>query len=113
MEQKKLDAVRKVLQDHEIKNYKVTVLDKVRKLVPVVRSCYDMFLQGGDDSLAWVFSIDGLFLLNLFRNYGQVDPRRRLLAQDIMMVGNQIPLMVLKEINGALNQSVVGLYICD
>nr|GEV13162.1 hypothetical protein [Tanacetum cinerariifolium] len=108
MEQKKLDAVRKVLRDYEIKDYKVTVLDKVRKLVPVVRSCYDMFLQGDDDSLAWIFSIDGIFLLNLFRNYGQVDPRRRLLAQDIMMVENQIPLMVLKEIDGALYQSAAS-----
>ncbi|GJW61697.1 putative UPF0481 protein [Tanacetum coccineum] len=72
MEQKKLDVVRKVLQDNGIKDFKITVLDKVGKLVPVVRSCYDMFLRGDDDSLAWIFAIDGLFLLNLFGSYGHV-----------------------------------------
>ncbi|GJW61695.1 putative UPF0481 protein [Tanacetum coccineum] len=72
MEQKKLDVVRKVLQDNGIKDFKITVLDKVGKLVPVVRSCYDIFLQGDDDSLAWIFAIDGLFLLNLFGSYGHV-----------------------------------------
>ncbi|PWA77459.1 hypothetical protein CTI12_AA224550 [Artemisia annua] len=72
MEQKKLDVLRKVLQDNEIKDYKLIVLDKVGKLVPIVRSCYDMFLQGDDDSLAWIFTIDGLFLLNLLHSYGHV-----------------------------------------
>nr|GEU90499.1 putative UPF0481 protein At3g02645 [Tanacetum cinerariifolium] len=72
MEQKKLDVVRKVLQDNGIKDFKIIVLDKVGKLVPVIRSCYDMFLQGDDDSLAWIFTIDGLFLLNLFGSYEHV-----------------------------------------
>ncbi|KAD2394316.1 hypothetical protein E3N88_41293 [Mikania micrantha] len=80
----------------------------MRKLVPIVRSCYDMFLEHDDELLTWVFVIDGLFLLNLFHNYNQpelpeVGQKKRLVAQDVLMVENQIPFMVLKEINDALH----------
>ncbi|KAI3775410.1 hypothetical protein L1987_49986 [Smallanthus sonchifolius] len=147
-----------ILKTYEIKDYKLHVLNKVRKFVPVVRSCYDMFLQHDDDSLARIFAIDGLFLLMLFHTYnGPIDerhvylatlaqiqnlgldeapkeievtahnqiewekklqvphlqpelpkigPKNRSLAQDIMMVENQIPFMVLKEIDETLQASL-------
>nr|GFA89881.1 hypothetical protein [Tanacetum cinerariifolium] len=70
MEQKKLASMRRVLKDdHKIKDFKLCVLDKVRKLVPIVRDCYNMFLESDEDSLSWVFAIDGIFLLDLFRSY--------------------------------------------
>nr|GFA32915.1 hypothetical protein [Tanacetum cinerariifolium] len=70
MEQKKLAAMRRVLKDdHKFKDFKLCVLDKVRKLVPIVRDCYNMFLESDEDSLSWVFAIDGIFLLDLFRSY--------------------------------------------
>nr|GEV94957.1 putative UPF0481 protein At3g02645 [Tanacetum cinerariifolium] len=70
MEQKKLAAMRRVLKDdHKIEDFKLCVLDKVRKLVPIVRDCYNMFLESDEDSLSWVFAIDGIFLLDLFRSY--------------------------------------------
>ncbi|MFS7981331.1 hypothetical protein Hanom_Chr10g00949661 [Helianthus anomalus] len=159
MEHKKVAVMRKVLKDYDIKDYKLQVLDKVRKFVPTVRSCYDMFLQDDDDSLARVFAIDGLFLLDLFRTYNatideyliylkrkvyiakvkakelnqhirqeelvvtvdnqieweeilgvdhhepelpEVGPKKRLVAQDVLLVENQIPFMALKEINQTL-----------
>ncbi|KAJ0654922.1 hypothetical protein HanLR1_Chr14g0512631 [Helianthus annuus] len=109
MEQKKLVVLQKVLQYHKIKDFRLNVLDKVQNLVPVIRACYEMFLQDDNVSLAWVSAIDGLFLLNLFETYDnkqvKVNPTQRLLAQDIMMVENQIPFMVLKEIHEALNTS--------
>ncbi|KAF5767463.1 hypothetical protein HanRHA438_Chr14g0634671 [Helianthus annuus] len=109
MEQKKLVVLQKVLQYHKIKDFRLDVLDKVENLVPVIRACYEMFLQDDNVSLAWVSAIDGLFLLNLFETYDnkqvKVNPTQRLLAQDIMMVENQIPFMVLKEIHEALNTS--------
>ncbi|KAD2394266.1 hypothetical protein E3N88_41243 [Mikania micrantha] len=103
MEQKKLDVMRKVLKDNDIKDYKLTILNNVKKVVPIVRSCYDMFLEHDDEHLTWVFAIDGLFLLDLFHNYNQselteVGLEKRLVAQDVLMVENQIPFMVLKEI---------------
>ncbi|KAL8242949.1 hypothetical protein R6Q59_013251 [Mikania micrantha] len=110
MEQKKLDVMRKVLQHHNIKDYKLTILNNVKKVVPIVRSCYDMFLEHDDEHLTWVFAIDGLFLLDLFHNYNQselteVGLEKRLVAQDVLMVENQIPFMVLKEIYEALHSS--------
>ncbi|KAL8189585.1 hypothetical protein R6Q57_029151 [Mikania cordata] len=190
MEQKKLGVIRKVLKDYEIKDYKLHVLDKVEKLVPIVRSCYDTFLQDDDDSLARIFAIDGLFLHNLLHTYNspieedneeyllflknkayeakrannefqlirlktddefrefvedqivnvdedplllrkeivvtadnqiqwenilhldhhqpklpKIGPKKRSMAQDIMMVENQIPFMVLKEISNTLHSS--------
>ncbi|KAD6795022.1 hypothetical protein E3N88_05918 [Mikania micrantha] len=166
MEQKKLGVLRKVLKDYEIKDYKLHVLKKVAKLVPIARSCYDMFLQDDDESLARIFAIDGLFLHNLLHTYNSpieedtqeyllflenkaqefsmfvedqivnVDPleivvtadnqiqwenilhlhhhqpklpeiglQKRSMAQDILMVENQIPFMVLKEINDTLHSS--------
>nr|XP_043627175.1 putative UPF0481 protein At3g02645 [Erigeron canadensis] len=119
MEQKKIAAVQGFLQYHNnIKDFHPTILDKMVKLVPAVRSCYDMFLQDDNVSLAWVFTIDGLFLLNLFHAYDldfsipsrrkNIDPRKRLLAQDLMMVENQIPFIVLREINEALHDPSSG-----
>ncbi|KAD2394264.1 hypothetical protein E3N88_41241 [Mikania micrantha] len=110
MEQKKLDVMRKILKDNDIKDYELTILNNVKKVVPIVRSCYDMFLEHDDEHLTWVFAIDGLFLLNIFHNYNQpelpkVGPKKRLVAQDVLMVENQIPFMVLKEIDEVLHPS--------
>ncbi|KAK9062754.1 hypothetical protein SSX86_019944 [Deinandra increscens subsp. villosa] len=109
MQQKKLVLLQKLLQDHKINDFRGAVLDKVKKLVPVIRACYDTFLQDDNVSMAWVFAIDGLFLLNLFQTsaikHPTLDPTKRLLAQDIMMVENQIPFLVLKEIHEALHSS--------
>ncbi|KAM0067060.1 hypothetical protein Hdeb2414_s0002g00056441 [Helianthus debilis subsp. tardiflorus] len=112
MEQKKLDVLQKVTKNKETKE---EVLVYVGKLVPMVRSCYDMFLQHNDGALALSFVIDGLFLRNLFNTYNysrdhrselpKVGPMERLVAQDLLMVENQIPFMVLEEIDKAL-------YVC-
>ncbi|XP_076951968.1 putative UPF0481 protein At3g02645 [Bidens hawaiensis] len=109
-EQKKLMLLQRVLKDRKIKDFGLTVVDRVKKCVHVIRACYDMFLQDDDDSLAWVLAIDGLFLLDLFTTYDRKQleadsTNKRLLVQDIMMVENQIPYMVLKEIQEALNSS--------
>ncbi|KAK9062755.1 hypothetical protein SSX86_019945 [Deinandra increscens subsp. villosa] len=109
MQQKKLVLLQRLLQDHKINDFRDAVLDKVKKRVPVIRACYDTFLQDDNVSMAWVFAIDGLFLLNLFQTsankHPTLDPTKRLLAQDIMMVENQIPFLVLKEIHEVLHSS--------
>ncbi|KAJ0744882.1 hypothetical protein HanPI659440_Chr10g0392651 [Helianthus annuus] len=185
MEQKKLAVIQRAIKTYNIKDYKLHILDKVRKLVPTVRSCYDMFLKDDDDTLARVFAIDGVFLLILLHTYNgptydyldylktkayetkqshddyvhlseqdaeyayamyqytgvmelhplllqkefvvtmdnqiewenalkdliapppefEVGPKKRLVAQDVLMVENQIPFMVLKEIEETLQAS--------
>ncbi|KAL8242940.1 hypothetical protein R6Q59_013242 [Mikania micrantha] len=77
-----------------------------------------MFLEHDDEHLTWVFAIDGLFLLNLFHNYNQpelteVGLKERMIAQDVLMVENQIPFMVLKEIDEALHPTSVVLKEID
>ncbi|KAJ0523803.1 hypothetical protein HanIR_Chr10g0497751 [Helianthus annuus] len=161
MEQKKLAVMRDTLQSFGVKNYDSFVND-VRNFVPSVRSCYDMFLEDDDESLARIFAIDCFFLFNLFGNYnnplsehipfllnkafetrqsledvikktfypdGQIpeavdnqnrwellregphrqnlvyDAKKRMVAKDILMVENQIPVMVLKFVVDCFNVS--------
>ncbi|KAK9048854.1 hypothetical protein SSX86_032179 [Deinandra increscens subsp. villosa] len=115
MQQKKLVRLQRLLQNHKIADFRGVVVHKVKNLVPVIRACYDSFLPDDNVSMAWVFAIDGLFLLHLFQltntdsdQIPKVDSTKRLLAQDIMMVENQIPFMLLKEINEALHSSSPG-----
>ncbi|KAM0017907.1 hypothetical protein Hdeb2414_s0027g00693271 [Helianthus debilis subsp. tardiflorus] len=68
MEQKKLAVMRKVLNDYDVKDF-VFIMHKLETFVPMIRSCYDMFLQIDDATLTTIYGIDGLFLLNLFRSY--------------------------------------------
>nr|GEW26616.1 hypothetical protein [Tanacetum cinerariifolium] len=130
MEQKKLVSVQRVLDYHEYLNFDISVLKEVRKLVPFVRASYDTFLEYDNVSMAWVFSIDALFLLYLLHPYDKErsdtieinvsgessspqsllkhptlvdDQTKRSLAQDIMMVENQIPFIVLNKVNEAIH----------
>ncbi|PWA77462.1 hypothetical protein CTI12_AA224580 [Artemisia annua] len=107
MEQKKLTVVQSVLQDRQINDFKV-VIEKIRKLVPLIRACYDMSLQDDDDTLAWVFAIDGVFLFEVIRKYNNDGIFHFPSIQDILMMENQIPFGVLKEIDDALMQPSSG-----
>ncbi|GKC27746.1 putative UPF0481 protein [Tanacetum coccineum] len=106
MEQKKLTVVQRVLQDRRINDFNF-IIDKIWKLVPLVRACYDMSLHDDDDSMAWVFAIDGVFLLEVISS--NKDGRFHFpYIQDILMMENQIPFEVLKEIDEALMQPSSG-----
>ncbi|THG18879.1 putative UPF0481 protein At3g02645 [Camellia sinensis] len=84
-----------------------------------VRACYHMYLDVEGETLAWIMAIDGLFLLDFLHNYHihmkensvsssattahLVDSTGRKLAHgtvlgDIMMLENQIPIFLLREI---------------
>ncbi|KAI3739268.1 hypothetical protein L2E82_29668 [Cichorium intybus] len=139
MEQRKLTAVRRILQYCKITDFEEEVLLKVCDRVRDIRGCYDIFLQDDDYFLARILTIDGLFLLFLFHSYNsgvdsgderyvlqqkskesnehivnvEVDTRRRLFAQDLMMAENQIPFTVLKEIDMALNSPSGNSIVSD
>lgn len=87
------------------------------KLVPSVRACYQMYLKANDLEIACAMAIDSLFLLELLCYYGVgkdtlaksdilcrlVDTAGTRLAQDgilrdTMMLENQIPIIVWKNI---------------
>ncbi|GKC08347.1 putative UPF0481 protein [Tanacetum coccineum] len=143
MEQKKLVSVQRVLDYHKDLNFEISVLQEVGKLVPFVRASYDTFLECDNVSMAWVFSIDALFLLYLLHPYDKEradlssctieikvpvdssspqslhthptvdDQTKRSLAQDIMMVENQIPFIVLNKVNEAIHPSENNKFLGD
>ncbi|MFS7982031.1 hypothetical protein Hanom_Chr10g00957971 [Helianthus anomalus] len=99
MEQNKLTALKRVLKPHQIHDCD-HIVEKVKKIVPLIRDCYDLYNDADDNMLAWLFTIDGMFLidrLHAYSNHGNVTE-----ANDLIMLENQIPLIVLKEIQKAL-----------
>jgi hypothetical protein len=67
----------------------------------VVSPCYDSFPETDEDAFAWLFAIDGLFLLDQLGVY--LDKGFAIDEKDLIMLENQIPLVVLKEIEKALS----------
>ncbi|KAM0017970.1 hypothetical protein Hdeb2414_s0027g00693961 [Helianthus debilis subsp. tardiflorus] len=100
MEQKKFTAVKRVLKPHQVHDYEQEFVEKVKKIVPLVRDCYDFYHDADDNMLAWLFTIDGMFLIDLLNAYSKGD--FGLKTNELIMLENQIPLIVLKEIQKAL-----------
>ena len=100
MEQNKLLAAQSVLKPNQISDSEDQVIKKVKEIIPVISTCYDFYLDRDDDSLAWLFAIDGLFLLHQLNAY--LINGDAIEAKDLFMLENQIPLIVLKEIQNAL-----------
>lgn len=90
----------------------------LRRLVPAIRSCYQMYLIDNDTAIALVMAIDGLFLFKLLCCYGigtealtssnilrgladhpaDIRLQQDGILRDTMMLENQIPILVLKNI---------------
>ncbi|XP_076909259.1 uncharacterized protein LOC143566439 [Bidens hawaiensis] len=114
MEQKKLAIMHSVLK---FKDSKDNLLNAFLDFAPMLSLYYDTFLEDRDTTLGMIFAIDGLFLLNLFRTYSykynsdrspelpKVGPMKRLEAQDILMLENQIPYIVFPVIDDILHPS--------
>ncbi|KAI3775407.1 hypothetical protein L1987_49983 [Smallanthus sonchifolius] len=100
MEQKKLTAVKRVLKPHQIIDFEQEIVEKVEEIVPLVRACYDLYHDAHDNMLAWLFAIDGMFLIDQLSAYSSPDFAME--ANDLIMLENQIPLIALKEIQKAI-----------
>ncbi|XP_075674801.1 putative UPF0481 protein At3g02645 [Castanea sativa] len=93
------------------------LIDNLIELIPSVRACYPIHSPGKEDEVACILAIDGLFLFELLLYYGigkdalaksdilrgLVDTAGARLGQDeilrdTMMLENQIPFIVLKNI---------------
>ncbi|KAK2995978.1 hypothetical protein RJ640_001886 [Escallonia rubra] len=105
MEKYKLATVKSSLSLEQILNFQELVIEKLKELEPVIRACYHKYLDHDGDALAWIIAIDGLFLLEILRGYGHVKHSQRrnlkqdaVLCGDVMMLENQIPVTLLKEI---------------
>ncbi|GKA36517.1 putative UPF0481 protein [Tanacetum coccineum] len=101
MEQKKLIAVRRVLKLHQIHDYKQQVVERVKQINPAICACYDSYLDSDYETLAWIFAIDGIFVIDELNTYSKCG--LAIEVNDLVKLENQIPLIVLKEIYKALS----------
>ncbi|KAI3524389.1 hypothetical protein L1887_03043 [Cichorium endivia] len=104
MEQNKLTSMKRVLKPHQFQDYEDRVVEKIREIIPIICACYDLYLDADDETMAWLFAIDGLFLIDQLGGYS--DHQFPIDAKDFIMLENQIPLIVLKEIKNTLSGGI-------
>ncbi|XP_027066539.1 putative UPF0481 protein At3g02645 [Coffea arabica] len=112
MERYKLAAVKEISTPEQIFNFEHIVINRLKEMDPSTRACYNKFMDYDQDTLAWIVAIDSCFFLHVLHSYLVQDEAtdRRLLdntivTRDIMMLENQIPLILLKEVRKSLEVS--------
>ncbi|KAH6827552.1 hypothetical protein C2S53_012962, partial [Perilla frutescens var. hirtella] len=105
MQKQKLAAITELLPPQKLQNFHL-VVDALLPLEPVVRACYDQYLDLDIETLAWIFAIDGVYLLHFLKNY----PETKHLAGDVMMLENQIPFVLLNKVVDVLELNRSSLF---
>ncbi|KAM7508290.1 hypothetical protein LguiA_018743 [Lonicera macranthoides] len=114
MERYKVEAVRNFLNSRGILGSQTQLVDRMKELGPIIRACYHKYLDLDEEILAWIISIDGLFLLHLLGNFYNAScseskelthDMNTMLYSDVMMLENQVPIVLLKEIQKSLQLS--------
>ncbi|XP_071742215.1 putative UPF0481 protein At3g02645 [Rutidosis leptorrhynchoides] len=100
MEQNKLTSAKRLLKPHKIHDCQREIVAKVKEIDPIIRACYDLYLDADDDMLAWLLAIDGMFLLDQLDSY--LNHNFTIEPNELIMLENQIPCIVLKEIQKSL-----------
>ncbi|KAL3532256.1 hypothetical protein ACH5RR_005779 [Cinchona calisaya] len=110
MERQKLASANQLLNKDELQNLRPLLIDPVRELEPIIRSCYDTHLEHESETISWMLSLDSLYFINFLKTYprltngGQnVDLEIRKLVQDLFLLENQIPAFLLKEFRRAID----------
>ncbi|KAI7731842.1 hypothetical protein M8C21_022093 [Ambrosia artemisiifolia] len=112
MERFKVAAVKEILTLDQVLSFESLVINMLKEREPIIRACYHKYIDLHDDTLAWIFAVDGLFLIGLFTHYADIStlmPKKLInngvLYRDVMVLENQIPLYLLDEISKALRLS--------
>ncbi|CAI9100927.1 OLC1v1038118C1 [Oldenlandia corymbosa var. corymbosa] len=112
MERYKLAAIKELSTPEQIFNFQTLVINKMKEIDPYIRACYNKFMDYDQDTLAWIMAIDGCFFLHMADSYlirDETTDKRLLdntiITRDILMLENQIPFLILKEIRKALHIS--------
>ncbi|PIN20326.1 hypothetical protein CDL12_07006 [Handroanthus impetiginosus] len=105
MQSQKLAAIRKFLGTEKLQKFQ-QVINALVQMEPVLRACYDRYLDLDIDTLAWIMAIDGVYLLQFLKNDEQ-DSEIENLTGDVLMLENQIPVILLKKIRRVLEISPV------
>ncbi|PWA59361.1 hypothetical protein CTI12_AA392100 [Artemisia annua] len=74
------------------------VIEKLKSIGPIIRACYHKYLELEDDTLALMLAIDVLFFIFLLRKDLNGFASDASIFSDVMMLENQIPMIILKEI---------------
>ncbi|XP_058068463.1 putative UPF0481 protein At3g02645 [Magnolia sinica] len=121
MERYKFIAAR-MLQEH-LRGITIEgIVDHFAKLDLKIRACYDRYFDLSTETLAWMMAVDGSFVLEFLQIYGgdkMADDLTRVssrmsqvidytgkstthnaILRDIIMLENQIPLFILKQLMG-------------
>ncbi|GJX56337.1 putative UPF0481 protein [Tanacetum coccineum] len=94
MERSKIDVVKSYWNPAQIN----LVIEKLKKMGPIIRACYHKYLELEDDTLALMLAIDVLFFIFLLRKDLNGFTSDASVFSDVMMLENQIPMIILKEI---------------
>ncbi|CAK9148625.1 unnamed protein product [Ilex paraguariensis] len=105
MERKKLTIMKSAVKPDENGKFPQTMINKLKELEPKLRPCYDKLLDLDGETLAWIWAIDGFYLYqNLCKNF---------LEQEIFMLENQIPYLVLEEIDHNIDHKLSDQVLRD
>nr|XP_043623316.1 putative UPF0481 protein At3g02645 [Erigeron canadensis] len=112
MERYKVAAVKAILSSDQVLAFESLVINRLKEKESMIRACYHKYMDLDNDTLAWIIAIDGLFLLGLFGHYVDIAPlmpktliHDGVIYRDVMVLENQIPLCLLKEIWNTLHLS--------
>ncbi|KAL6311837.1 hypothetical protein AAG906_024438 [Vitis piasezkii] len=118
MERYKLAAAKRIQKHLQSLKFH-SLVDQLTKHEPRIRACYHKFLEFNGETLAWMMAIDASFLLEFLQVYamkeGQMLTRvssrmshlvdyagtksaHNAILRDMVMLENQIPLLVLRQV---------------
>ncbi|KAI3750892.1 hypothetical protein L2E82_21788 [Cichorium intybus] len=101
-EKLKLVTANKIVRCYITSEFEKIVQESLIDLVPVAEYCYDLPFDIEKDVLAWVFAIDALVVLDVLSKVS--NGHRTEYLEDVMMVENQIPLVILVNLLNALDE---------
>nr|XP_043629891.1 putative UPF0481 protein At3g02645 [Erigeron canadensis] len=94
----KVATVRSMLNEDHVNQFNDLVAKKIRPLYGIVHAFYGNFFDMDADTFSWMFAIDGLFLLSQIYSCNREE-----FVSDIMMLENQIPFYVLRELRATFH----------
>lgn len=99
MQLHKISRVRSFLgPPDKLEAFNHIVADLVKR-EPIIRACYDEYLDFDIKTIARILAVDALYLLHLLHQAKDGEISDEIIAADILMVENQIPALVFKVIN--------------
>ncbi|XP_024964437.1 putative UPF0481 protein At3g02645 [Cynara cardunculus var. scolymus] len=106
MDRYKIETIKWYWTSHQIG----LVVEKLQEIGSKVRACYHKYLDVEDDTLALMLAIDGLFLIYLLSKHLNRFTDDASVFRDVMMLENQIPIIVLKEIENTIGSNDAALF---